>query len=116
MDEFLIQDMPLGELTRVTTLLSGRFLSVVNTALRTLSDDADTDLITFDAIELSQPDVNWFNTHLTSSDTTSRLKACLIDGTAVGVSDGSYFPIEEVGSCGWIIATPDGSEWIEGVA
>ena len=31
------------------------------------------------------------------------------------VSDGSYFPAHQVGSCAWIVSTPDGSEWIEGV-
>ena len=108
------QDKPIGELARVTTQVSRRFISVTNTALRTTSDEIHNNLIIFDAIELSEPDVIWFNTHLTSPATTSRLGACLIDGTAVGVSDDSYFPIEEVGICGWIIATPDGCEWIEG--
>lgn len=32
----------------------------------------------------------------------------------MGASDGSYHPIQEMGSCGWIIATPDGAKWIEG--
>ena len=32
----------------------------------------------------------------------------------VGVSDGSYFPQEQIGSCAWILASLDGSEWIEG--
>ena len=83
----MIQDKPIGELTQVTTQVSGRFISVTNTALSTTSDETRNNVITFDAIKLSQPEVSWFNTHLTSSATTSHLRACLIDGTAVGVSD-----------------------------
>ena len=51
---------------------------------------------------------------LNSSSTTSKLLASLLDRTALGVSDGSYFPHKQVGSCAWIIACSDGSEWIEG--
>lgn len=72
------------------------------------------DHIIFDVIELSMPKVNWFNTTVASSTTTSYLEVCLISSTAVGVSKGSCSPIQEVGSCGWIISTSDGSEWIEG--
>ena len=32
----------------------------------------------------------------------------------VGVSDGSYFPMQEAGTCAWIITTSDGNEWVEG--
>ena len=102
------------ELVRVTTLYTCRFLEIKNTALRTTSTINRDTLITFDAIQLSEPKVDWFNTIITSSPTTSYLKECLLNGSAVGVSDGSYFPIQEVGACGWIISTPDGGEWIEG--
>ena len=32
----------------------------------------------------------------------------------VGISDGSYFPLQEAGACAQIIATPDGNAWVEG--
>ena len=51
---------------------------------------------------------------LNSSSTTSKLLASLLDGTAIGVSDGYYFTHEQVGSCAWIIACSDSSEWVEG--
>ena len=109
-----LSDEPSMELIRVTTQISGHLIEIKNTALRTTSITNRDNLITFDAIQLSEPKVGWFNTLLTSSPTTSYLKECLINGSAVGVSDGSYFPIQEVGACGWIISTPDGGEWIEG--
>ena len=30
------------------------------------------------------------------------------------MSNGSFFPLTKTGSCAWIIATPDGQEWISG--
>ena len=114
LEDSSIQEKPICELTRVSTQVSGHFISIQNTEIRPTSDNQHGYLVTFDAIELSGPEVNWCNTYMTSSATASHLKACLIDSTAVGVIDGSYFPIEEVGSCEWIIATPDGLECIEG--
>lgn len=38
----------------------------------------------------------------------------MINGTAVDVSEGSYFPIQYIWACEWNISTPDGSEWIKG--
>ena len=43
-----------------------------------------------------------------------RLLQHLLAGTAIAVSDGSYFEEYDIGACGWIIATPDSKEWIEG--
>ena len=34
--------------------------------------------------------------------------------TAISVSDGSFFLEAKVGSCAWILSSPDGREWIEG--
>ena len=30
------------------------------------------------------------------------------------VSDGSYYPLAEVGACSWTISTPDGKERVQG--
>ena len=30
------------------------------------------------------------------------------------MSDGSYFPLQQVGACAWVIASSDGTEWICG--
>ena len=47
------------------------------------------------------------------SCSTAELYRHLIEGTAIIVSDGSFFPDYQVGACAWILATPDGDEWIE---
>ena len=109
-----VVDPPVLELIRVSIQLTERFITISNTAIRPSAAPHQDDIIAFDAIELSQPTVNWFNTNMTSSASTKHLKECLMNGTALCVSDGSYFPIQEVGACGWIISTPDGTEWIEG--
>jgi hypothetical protein len=67
-----------------------------------------------DIISIHQPSIKWFHKHLESSQYTSSLRQHLFNGTAIAVSDGSYFPIEDVGACAWIISTPDGSQWISG--
>ena len=51
---------------------------------------------------------------LDSSPSTSYLKRSLREGTVIVISDGSYFPRYNIGSCAWILSTPDGKEWIEG--
>ena len=52
--------------------------------------------------------------HFDSSCRTSNLLAHIIAGTAIAVSDGSFYKEHNIGACGWIIATPDAEEWIEG--
>ena len=108
----LLCDEPSMDLICVTTTHTGQFLEIQN-AIRTSSDIDRDNLIIFDAIQISEPKVDWFNTSMNYLSTTSYSKEWLINGTTVGVSDSYYFPILEVGACGWIIATPDGIEWIE---
>ena len=72
------------------------------------------DVTTFDVVSISAPKVDWFMHRLNSSPSTSKLLSSLVDGSALGVSDGSYFPHEQIGSCAWILSSSDGSEWIEG--
>lgn len=74
----------------------------------------DTPSDTFDAITIRHPTIQWFHQYLEASDNTASLYRHLRNGTAIAVSDGSYFPDEDVGACAWIIATPTGSEWITG--
>ena len=51
---------------------------------------------------------------MTSSPSTTNLLRHLSNGTACGVSDGSYYPDKKVGSCAWILSTPASQEWIQG--
>jgi hypothetical protein len=69
---------------------------------------------TFDTITIQQPSIRWFHKYLESTPQTHILRQHLLEGTAIAVSDGSYFPDEDVGACAWIIATPDGAQWISG--
>lgn len=105
---------PTGELLRATIKLCHYFIEVKNTVSQIIIEIHSDSLIKFGAIDLSVPEVNWFNTDLESSNTASLLMKCLIDGTAVGVSDGSYFHLQEVGACACLFDTPDGTEWFEG--
>ena len=73
-----------------------------------------TDTIVFDKIVVNQPAIDWFMHFLKSSTSTASLLNHLKSGTAVGVSDGYYYPHKRVGACTWIVAIPNGKEWIKG--
>ena len=66
------------------------------------------------AVTFHPPKLKWFMSYLSSSPRTDRLLHHLLHGTALAVSDGSYFPIHKVGACAWVVATPDGTQWISG--
>ena len=71
-------------------------------------------MFTIGKLSFRYPQINWFLSHLSSSRNTELLLDSIKNGKALAVSDGSFFPLEEVSSCAWIIATPDGKEWIRG--
>ena len=48
-----------------------------------------------------------------STKCTTKLITSLLNGSALAVSNGSYFPNERVGTCAWIISSSHGSKWIE---
>lgn len=52
--------------------------------------------------------------HLKSFESTSKLQDSIPNVSVIYVNDGSYFPWYKVWACGWLIATPDGTLWIEG--
>jgi hypothetical protein len=52
--------------------------------------------------------------HLTSSPSISDLLQAIRHGTALAVSDGSFYPLARIGAATWIITTSDQKEWIEG--
>ena len=54
-----------------------------------------------DAIIYNQPDIRWFMQRLRCSCSTTLLHRHLLAGTALIVSDGSYFPDYQVGACAW---------------
>ena len=57
---------------------------------------------------------DFFFDNLSHSTSLYSLKQHILDGTALPVSDGSFYPSHHIGACAWIISTPDLSEWIQG--
>ena len=41
-------------------------------------------------------------------------KKNIVSGTALAVSDGSYYPSKDVGAYAWTISVPDGKEKVQG--
>ena len=48
------------------------------------------------------------------ANNTETLFDSTLKGHALAASGGIFFPLEEVGTCAWIIATPDRKEWNKG--
>ena len=51
---------------------------------------------------------------LASTTSPERLLQHTQQGTALGVSDGLFYPVTRTGACTWIISTPYGEGWIQG--
>ena len=68
----------------------------------------------FDSLFLSEPKIDWFMKDIQSSPFTFLLRKSIINGSALAVSDGYYFPLTKTGACAWIVFTPDGRQWIQG--
>lgn len=60
------------------------------------------------------PKIKLFLSHLQKSQSIVSLNKHILKGTAVAVSDGSYYPHSQVGAYAWIISSPDGLSWIKG--
>ena len=51
---------------------------------------------------------------LLSTQSKSNLLDNLLQDTSYAVSDGSFYHTTRMGSCTWIISTPDSTEWVQG--
>ena len=60
------------------------------------------------------PKIPWLFNFVQMSDSIEHLLASINNGTALTVGDGSYFEDRMICTCGWIISSPDGEEWIKG--
>ena len=107
---------PEGELQRASVTGTVHAWMVINTSTRFRLTDASYRgaPTSFGDISFQPPKLKWFMSHLSSSPCTDRLLYHLLHDTALAVSDGSYFPLHRVGACAWVIATPDGLQWISG--
>ena len=65
------------------------------------------------AIPFLRPTEDWFLHNLQHSHDTDILWANILQGTALAISDGSFYPDESVGACAWKIATPCLTQWIK---
>ena len=111
----LIREAPSTNLLRASVKLTNHTISVTATSSRMQHDlIMENDILSFGHLQIKKPSMNWFLQSLSASPSTDQLITHLLQGTAVGVSDGSFFPRQKVGSCAWTISTPDGSEYIKG--
>ncbi len=59
---------------------------------------------------------SWLRYSAESSDTIDQVINSIRDGSAYGVSDGSYCPERRIGAAAWIIYSNDGNQYISGTS
>ena len=113
--DFCVHDTPALEaiLRETVHKIRDKFTVLCTSYIGEQDTTADNTMMIGD-LELNKPDIKWFMSHLRTSPTTTSLYDHIIDGTAITVSDGSFFPHSQVGACAWILSTPDSKEWVEG--
>ena len=113
---YLEQDeMPSENLSRVNVRERNLNISVETYCTKqSININLDIPTTIIGSIEMSTPKIEWFMKYIQSSTNTDYLRDCIIGGTSIAVSDGSFFPLERVGACAWIVSTPDGTEWMQG--
>jgi len=113
--QYLEVDQPTQDLLRVNVESSGDRITVISVSHRSLVlPPPPPQVLKFGAIRIRKPEISWFAKSISSSRHTNHLLLHILKGSAFAISDGSFFPISQTGSCAWIISTPDGSEWIQG--
>ena len=66
------------------------------------------------SVALNMTKLNWFMKHIETSQNTEALMDSIIEGSAIAVSDRSYFPSTITCACALIIASSGGTQWIQG--
>ena len=114
--EFLIiYEDPNIALLRASVSSTTHALIVTSTSSRVSHNlQHENDLLFFGNIQVKVPQLEWFMDNISYSSSTDHLLYHILQGSALCVSDGSYFPHNKLGSCAWSISTPDGSEYIKG--
>ena len=108
MEYMELNEAPSGTLSRASIRSNKTHISVLNTSIWSdILSTVDEVYYTFDTITLREPSIKWFMSRLKWSESTSKLRESIVNGSVVAVSDGYYFPRYEAGACTWIIVTPD---------
>ena len=103
-----------GEYRRSSISLLADMIIVRDSSPRVTTNGEEECHITLAEITMKNPKLDWFETHMSCSATTSKLRENIISDKALTVSGGSYYPLIEVGVCAWIISIPDGKERVQG--
>ena len=113
-EHIIFREYPQTELLRTSVAITPHNITTVSFSTRTLSNLYHENILHFGNLQVKYPKLDWFMEDLISSKSTDRLLYHILQGSAIGVSDGSFFPNEKLGSCAWILSTPDGGEYIKG--
>ena len=87
------------ELLRATVKVTSTYLLVLATSYRLPPHPSLPSYLKCGSILLQSPHLEWFNHSLSSSTSTNHLLTHLLLGTAVVVSNSSFYPLYKVGAC-----------------
>ena len=106
---------PNTPLCRASVTHTGDSIHLLNiSSIRHTAHPHMYDYTSYDAITLKEPAVKWCMENISHSESTSELLSSIQSGKILAASDGSFYPDTQTGACGWIVATMDGQEWIQG--
>jgi len=112
---YLVVDHPIESVLRATVESGHGGLFLLSTSTKpSIEDSTDSTRMIVESLEIPLPELKWTMDYLHSSDKTDQLLENFNSGTALAVSDGSYYPYEKIGAAAWIITTPDETQWIKG--
>ena len=90
--------------------------NVLTTTITTACNRTDSTRMIVGSLETHLPELKGTMDYLHSSDKIDQLLENINSGTALAVSDGSYYHYKKIGAAAWIITTPDETQWIKGGA
>ena len=113
--EFLVVNCPRQEnLMRCSAQSTDIYIKVLSVSNHNIMGNTSTTIRWAGIIPLGPKSTYPFLRNITHSENTSALQDHILNGTAVAVSDGSYYESHSIGAFGWIVTTPDHEEWIKG--
>lgn len=99
---------------RVTVEYDGDFTHVTRSSNRFMVQAETRETMRLGRHTIYRPTIPYLFQFIKMSDNIDTLLYDISQGTALCVGDGSYFEFRDICTCGWIICSSDGSQWIKG--
>ena len=109
-----MQTRPTCRLLPASTIISDRSINLRNFCSLPPSLPQHDDMIAIGPFTFRDNFQQCYFDNISHSDSLLSLHHHINTGTAISVSDGTFFPSHQIGAFAWIVSTPDLKEWIQG--